>query len=539
MSSCHQSCVTCSGQDEVSCTSCNSTSFLALQDIDKGYCISCSVETSVNGYVGIERCLRCTLPSSTDTKPTCLECSELDYMVSIDGRSCVTSCGVGALPNYYTRQCACTNGYGLNRGDRAQGCVPCKVSRCSLCTANADLCNECEIPFGLSLDSQKCLAIGGCPANCVCVNDGTDLGTTCNSCEKNYFLQPVGRICLHSCPLGYALNPTTNNCDMCSANCYSCEEALETRCTSCISGYVIQRLNSDIPTTGRCIAECAEAAVGSCIECQAILGSAKYCSRCASAFFPLDGKCVSVPDQQPLLCISADRGVCFKCAVGYFLHQGGCYSSLYEPGKSVCAAAERTNPAAYGTCRACTHSYHRTSDGICISCTMEGCFQCSSSPDVCTSCSNGYYSTTISSSADEVRCNRCATGCLVCTDSSPSTCSQCAPGYFGPNSVYGCIRCDDSTVSGNLKGIKGCKQCQLSSSGASVICLDDNPDSSFTLPPLDTNKTTLVLSIVLPIIILILASSIIAVVIVLVRRKKAKRLSPSIASVALNTVISG
>ena len=103
MSSCHQSCVTCNGQDEASCTLCNSTFFLALQDIDKGYCISCSVETSVNGYVGIEGCLRCTLPSSTDTTPTCLECSELDYMVSIDGRSCVTSCGVGALPNYYTR----------------------------------------------------------------------------------------------------------------------------------------------------------------------------------------------------------------------------------------------------------------------------------------------------------------------------------------------------------------------------------------------------------------------------------------------------
>lgn len=459
-------------------------------------------------------------------------------MVSIDGRSCVTSCGVGASPNYYTRQCTCTTGYGLDQGNRAQGCVRCKIHSCALCTDNSDICNACEIPFGLSLDGKSCLETGGCPANCVCENNGTDAGTTCVSCKKKYFLQPARRICLHSCPIGYVANPVTNTCDLCPPNCYSCEQAVEDQCTSCVDGYVIYKTGSSMPTIGRCIPECTEAAVGPCTECHAILGSANYCSKCSSGFFPLDGRCVPTSDQQASTCIQADKGFCLKCTMGYFLHQGGCYSSLYTPGKLVCAAAERIDPAAYGTCRACTHGYHRTSDGVCIKCTMAGCLSCSSHPDMCTFCSNGYYSTQISVDSEDVYCNHCAPGCFFCEDPSPSACNLCAPGYFWTSSVHGCIRCDNSTVPGVLKGIKGCKQCLIPSSEISVVCLDNDPASPFAFPSPNTNKTTLILSITLPLVVLILATIIVTLVIIFVKRRTAKRPRPSTDPVTLATMAS-
>lgn len=538
MSSCHQSCTTCDGQDDASCTSCNSTSFLAVQGNDRGYCISCSTEVPVHGYAGIRGCSRCMLPSSTDTAPVCLDCSEYDYMVSINGRSCVASCGIGASSNYYTRQCTCIAGYGLDQGNRAQGCILCKVSSCALCTDNADICNACEIPFGLSLDGRNCLEVGGCPANCVCENNGTDSGATCVLCEKRYFLQPARRICLHSCPIGYAANPITNTCDLCPANCYSCERAIEDQCTSCVDGYFIYRTDSNVLTMGRCVPECAEAAVGPCVECHAILGSARYCSRCSQGFFPLDGRCVSTSGQQISACAQTDKGLCLKCALGYFLHQGGCYSSLYAPGKLVCAAAERIDPAAYGTCRACTCGYHRTSDGGCIKCTMTGCFACPSSPDICTFCSNGYYSTQVSVDSEEVHCSQCAPGCLSCEDSSPSGCNLCAPGYFWTSSVHGCIRCDNSTISGPLKGVKGCKQCLVSSSETSVVCLDNDPDSPFAFPPLSTNRTTLILSITLPLAVLLLAATVITLAIILVKKRKTTKHGLSTNPVTLTTMVS-
>lgn len=71
-----------------------------------------------------------------------------------------------------------------------------------------------------------------------------------------------------------------------------------------------------------------------------------------------------------------------------------------------------------------------------------------------------------------------------------------------------------------------------------MVCLDNDPDSPFAFPPLSTNKTTLILSITLPLAVLFLAATVITLAIILVKKRKTTKYGLSTNPVTLTTMVS-
>lgn len=161
-----------------------------------------------------------------------------------------------------------------------------------------------------------------CDANCrICISEHS---TDCKICRVGYNLQELyygvkTGICLSSCVEGYALNISSQVCDVCKKPCEVCGPS-NTNCTYCISGFYLD-------SVGHC-AECSQNCqqclnYSTCISCRVdweydiskstCVCNSISCSKCNEGFYysKANLKCLECP----VSCskCTVDGSACLTC----------------------------------------------------------------------------------------------------------------------------------------------------------------------------------------------------------------------------------
>ncbi|EFO64003.1 Hypothetical protein GLP15_3884 [Giardia lamblia P15] len=207
---------------------------------------------------------------------------------------------------------------------------------------------------------------------------------------------------------------------------------------------------------------------GDCLVDKCTVLDKQYCAEHATpGEVPINGVCIPLTDPRAVASgcegdagapLSTSARKCEFCrGENYFLHEGGCYSVLYNPGNRIC----RTVASGYCTlcvdgfflgtasstnqCKPCESTCATCKDGTvqsCLSCRsdrflknneckecstdsgIENCAQCSQESSVvtCTLCKEKYF-------IKEGKCIACADNCATCTSARPEDCSVCVSKY--------------------------------------------------------------------------------------------------------------
>ncbi|ESU44857.1 Variant-specific surface protein [Giardia duodenalis] len=436
----------------VSAADCNNGFFPTTDSNNKKVCVKCSD----NNNGGIANCAKCSLkasPARAGAAVTCTECED-GYFVAQGGAACTacqdencTTCAAEGTEK--CSKCKATNTAGaklylktVSSGSigtcvEASGCgsgffpkADDKAgNKCTACGSASDGgiadCKTCSKDLG-ALKCSACTTEGKKPnttgAACVAcsITDcaSCDKENVCAVCDNGKYLTPTGQ-CVDSCAkLGGYYKDNNNVCKPCSPECASCSTAGADKCLSCPAGKVLKYTDETKPSDGSCVDECKTGA-GGCVDCGAVIGGSKYCSRCSDTNqAPLNGNCAA-NTARIQFCTQIDGGACTQCANGYFLLDGGCYETGRQPGKSVCTTANN------GQCQTCVNG-QSPSSGVCPACPA-GCSTCSNT-NTCTACLAGYY---LSSSK-----------CVKCSENSnniqgvPNCVSCAAPSGSGPVTCY-------------------------------------------------------------------------------------------------------
>ena len=186
------------------------------------------------GYAGISgKCVKCIDPNCitcTGDVSVCLACNQnlpVPPFQYVKEGKCVTECGPGFYLSPNSKLCkACCN-----------NCLTCSDG-CGTCTS----CVE-----ALTLQGTVCknnCDPGYVEVNNVCVTCNTPFCNTCQTnqntcidCAAGYHLKVVDGVtyCVIDCGVGWFINSLTGNCNMCTSNCYLCNNAYN--CMHCTNGW--------------------------------------------------------------------------------------------------------------------------------------------------------------------------------------------------------------------------------------------------------------------------------------------------------------
>ncbi|MGH0117434.1 UNVERIFIED_CONTAM: hypothetical protein FKN15_034621, partial [Acipenser sinensis] len=521
---CHSTCASCSGTQHDDCDSCSSL----FPRLYEGQCsVECPAgtyyESSANECQECDRtCTGCTGPELTD----CTKCKKglaLDpdtMMCGVTGdsncppktflhddqftcmachkqcESCngpnANDCQTCVLPNYlynYTPQGCLTCDWGSTLQNGI--CYPrCEEQRylsedevCKLCDSSCRHCSgpgpnqcvSCKPNFALHPTEKRCIEC--CESE---VNQ-----TDCCLCTTNsgYFLDQEGA-CVEHCPVGYFINPATQLCEECSANCESCEGAPE-KCLSCKKGPFSLFLHQ-----GNCWSNCPEgyfeSAEGTCEACDSLCLSCdentSNCMSCAAGLYLQNGHCspnCSVnyyPDVDgtcrrcPAHCHTCTDGkTCKACSYLYLLLNGVCkatcpkgYFEDLDQGKcipchSTCASCSGTQ---HDDCDSCSSLYPRLYEGQCsVECPAGTYYE--SSANECQECDRTCAGCTGPELTD---CTKCKKGLAL--DPDTMMCgvtgdSNCPPKTFLHDDQFTCMACHKQCESCNGPNANDCQTCAL------------------------------------------------------------------------------
>ena len=256
---CHSFCSECSGPNSNECSSCSSGYFLQ----------------------GASTCIAC--------HPACSVCTgSLDSQCS----ACKTNYYLQPSPSETTCLDSCPDGYWPD--DLTNKCQTCHAS-CSICTgAENTVCTACKSGFFLQPSSATCsdscpAGYGGESATNTCVQCDTSCSDCtgpnpdqCSTCNLEFFLQPSGTICLSTCPAGYWQDETNHICASCDISCSQCTGSLNTQCSACNSGYILQ------PSSNTCLKDPT-----SCSDGLYLFHNSSCVASCPSGSYPntTDYKC--------------------------------------------------------------------------------------------------------------------------------------------------------------------------------------------------------------------------------------------------------
>lgn len=399
---CHESCHTCAGSSEFSCSSCSKGYFLK-EDYS---CEKCNNSC--------EACL--------ENPNNCINCNASFYLFN-------NTCNKDCPSNYYKR-----NDHTCQKCDiSCKECLGFSNYNCTSCTndrlLSSGVCIPCEFPCKTCEKSTK----------------------NCTSCINNLYL--LSNQCVQHCPQGTFKENNSYICKSCDFPCISCIS--QEICSECASGYI---LNGD--TCEKCVVEnCnfCENSLTTCINCTSgffnYLGICQ--NECPIGFWPdqTTNKCMPCVNN----CISCNNSLCEKCHNGYFLNISSC--SLCD---SPCLTCEQTG----FYCTSCLNSSSFLLNGKCYEVCPEGywpdnfskkckpcqlhCRECENLAG-CLFCETGYFNSHING------CLPCSMGCLSClSDNTCETCSenyffldkqcfeQCPKGYYKNNTNKTCDKCHDS-----------------------------------------------------------------------------------------------
>lgn len=184
-----------------------------------------------------------------------------------------------------------------------------------------------------------------------------------------------------------------------------------------------------------------------------------YCTKCNSPCISLGMQCTN----GKAICVKENNGVCTECSKtnGYFLYEGGCYTTSYGLGRIPCKKAET------GLCTVCANGLPFES-GKCKKC-HQTCRTCSEADDKdkCTTCQIRYYK----EDSSDGKCKLCLPGCLACECNSttgtvvwllvsggfkPEECKADIPQGKVCGSSTTCYRCNSGFASPEGKCIQDC-----------------------------------------------------------------------------------
>lgn len=321
---CDTSCLTCLGETDQDCTSCQSPKLLTGATV--GACVQCQSDQYLSTATSTYVC--------TDCDSSCLTCSGggIDQCQSCSGTDFIDRASIGAC------QDECTSNQYFKNTVEPFTCVDCH-SDCLTCSGDGD--NNCMTCFG---SKQLTKAVGP---------------TTCIDCLSDQFFDNSG---------------PTFICSDCDSSCLTCSGSEETECTSCTSPNILYQNQSPSSCT-LCLSDeylDTSTATHTCNSCH------ESCLTCNQAG---SNQCASC-DIQSLGNYLLENNECTVCSTQKYKHTD---SSNSLSCKTCDISCSNCSGPGNSNCDSCSTDYF-TKNGRCITeCEANHSYN---DNEVCTPCPN-------------------------------------------------------------------------------------------------------------------------------------------------------
>ncbi|KAL4470417.1 hypothetical protein ABPG74_012028 [Tetrahymena malaccensis] len=504
---CHDSCKTCNGGDDKSCTKCaDKLSFLdglcKICDINNKYfieestnkCLQCHDTCQTCKGSGVNQCLSCRDKLTFDENKTCITCPPEGYYV--DNFKCIkchdsckqcnsqldtgcTECQPNLLywpTSKLCKTCDIENGYFVKKestGKFNQLCIQCHQD-CKTCKdENQSSCIICRETYSFKDQNDKnickkchsdCSTCNGVlQTNCLeCMQPGYHirLDKTCGVCSSNQFLED-------------------NHCQNCSDNCLKCNDYKT--CIECGN-------NTHIKQNGKC-GECekneyADNTTNKCIPCH---------ETCLSCIGNQKNQCSQCKDGS--LRIRTDTKECGKCDTNQYSDNFQCYDCHRDckkcsgPGNGIDQCDSCTDATKYECSVNDLNNFAQNKQKVqcekkCLKC-HESCSQCfGEKSNQCMKCKKMILQDDFScqrkcpermffdeSDPIEVKCTNCDRNCKVCENQNKclvcdeefslleGKCYKCMSHQYLDNKLKQCVECDDDCKTCFDEGRQSCLEC--------------------------------------------------------------------------------
>ncbi|EWS76484.1 zinc finger lsd1 subclass family protein (macronuclear) [Tetrahymena thermophila SB210] len=481
------------------CTLCSSK-FIGCLQCTSTQCLSCVNSTDYldkqNNSCG-STCPQSTFKDSSGTPPSnvCTACDSNCKSCEQVSTQC-TSCNNDKYLQGITCQSSCDSSYYPNSDRKCTICSS-KFPNCTQCTASQ--CFQCNLPY-FFVEGQSTCQIQ-CPQGYGPISTATNntckpcTNNDCKSCQSSNLnlcdscypnsSKPYlsGTSCISSCASNEYVESATNKCILCSLKTQGCDTCTETACKSCSTQYL------DV-TTGKCVDDCVT------LSLKSIETPIKKCVLDCVTIDPLMTFCVNCQTD------AISKTMCLECENGKYLDQGLCQGSCpggkYPDINSICQPCsnkfEGCNKCTFNSCTSCLDStqYYdsiaqkcvvsceyganpQLPSFICQSCLKNTCKQCSQSDlsqctscfsdgmyqylqngDCVQSCSNKYYT-------DSLSCKLCSDKIPYCDICNTDGCLQCSSNYYLSIDKQQCTPlCPDKQYGTSVNGAFICQYCQNS-----------------------------------------------------------------------------
>ncbi|CAD8173047.1 unnamed protein product [Paramecium pentaurelia] len=506
--SCHNSCLTCVGDQYNQCVTCPNNQILSLVTSKYG---TCQTTCSVGMYNDNGICLNCNdFCQECTSYSSCTICKSNFY--HLNQQLCVIQCPLGYYQNIDTYKCdqcdsncyeciypnICINyiqNCATNQFLYQNTCINCHWT-CLTCDGPTEYdctsCGyihpeyrysyyrQCLLSCPKSDDAHKCQL---CPENCEMCNSNQE----CISCFIGYYL--LFNTCVTSCEQRYYANQQYQICEPCFTGCLECVGPSHQQCVLCEPNYLLSdnqclpycpykyyynflstkcEYCDDFIYKNSCVIECPlqyNPINNVCIQCT------NDCNSCQNGLYLYQNTCISN-------CIIGTynvNGVCNQCDIQ-------CYSCQSQSDNcQQCSSVTRYN-APFCECQIGYQQDSPNKDCIkcanqCHSCinTFNNCIQCKSdrisNPPACT-CPYGKYNNGVNCVPCKHECDDCLSNtlCLYCKGDRVGNNCLCRLGYYDDNSSLYCQKCDHSCTTCTKYGCLECLGNRILNNNNQCLC---------------------------------------------------------------------
>ncbi|EAS06676.2 zinc finger lsd1 subclass family protein (macronuclear) [Tetrahymena thermophila SB210] len=321
---CHLSCKTCDGATSDNCLSCEAPN-LFYQKGSK----TCSENCQLNQFKNTsnQECTSCNASCKTCYGPdsnNCLSCEGPDLFYQEIFKKCVQDCDKNQYKNEVNQTCStCDPQCATCFGPGSNNCLSCPRNLI-LILSLGQCVEKCPVSYYKNSDINQCL-----PCDPTCQNCDGPLESNCTECPQGLLLQE--NKCVSKCDDSYYVNPFSSICQKCDSSCKTCFGPSESECSSCALDLIY--LNNS------CLNECPknyftvqQTDVLECFECH------RYCQLGCSG--PLKEDCDQIKYQyQIVIFIFVAKSILWivSSVIGYFLdkRQSKTFNSIIKSPRYV------------------------------------------------------------------------------------------------------------------------------------------------------------------------------------------------------------
>ncbi|EAR90508.3 zinc finger lsd1 subclass family protein (macronuclear) [Tetrahymena thermophila SB210] len=224
---CDQSCKTCDGPNNNNCLSCQAPNLFYQQNN------TCVFQCKLNQFQDRNNqiCSSCHPTCSSCTGPndiSCLTCSGKTFLYQ---NQCVSNCPKKFFSNTQNNQCTpCDSTCYTCDGSSSNNCLSCQLQRYLDPALNqcVQVCNSNQYPDIISDECKQC--------DISCLSCNGPYSSNCTSCRQGLF--QLNNTCVQDCGDNNFVIPQTNICQNCYLNCKTCSGPSSSQCNSCLNGFI-------------------------------------------------------------------------------------------------------------------------------------------------------------------------------------------------------------------------------------------------------------------------------------------------------------